>query len=224
MRWSTDTRRCSRSLKHAAKEHIAKSKPGSRWLCRNRTGSRCERRSSVTAGRWRSTTRGCGSFSIKASAAEFEKLNAAIQQINATDPGRPRGRWWSVTRRSPIDPHVFMRGNPGRPGAAIPRQFLKVLSSERTPCLQERQRPARAGPGDRDRWQPADRSGLCEPRLALAFRQGIGRHSQRLRRSQRSAVASRAARLTSPTSSSSPAGRSRPCTAESCSRIPTSSE
>ena len=28
----------------------------------------------------------------------------------------------------PVDPHVFIRGNPGRPGKPVPRQFLKVLS------------------------------------------------------------------------------------------------
>ena len=34
----------------------------------------------------------------------------------------------------PTDPHVFVRGNPGRAGKAVPRQFLKVLSgAERKP-------------------------------------------------------------------------------------------
>ena len=28
----------------------------------------------------------------------------------------------------PVDPHVFLRGNPGRPGKPVPRRFLKVLS------------------------------------------------------------------------------------------------
>ena len=29
---------------------------------------------------------------------------------------------------TPVDPHVFVRGNPGRPGKPVPRQFLKVLA------------------------------------------------------------------------------------------------
>jgi len=35
---------------------------------------------------------------------------------------------------TPVDPHIFVRGNPGRPGKAVPRQFLKVLAGpERKP-------------------------------------------------------------------------------------------
>ena len=34
----------------------------------------------------------------------------------------------------PVDPHVFVRGNPGRPGKAVPRQFLQVLAGpDRSP-------------------------------------------------------------------------------------------
>ena len=28
----------------------------------------------------------------------------------------------------PVDPHVFLRGNPGRPGPAVPRRFLRLLA------------------------------------------------------------------------------------------------
>jgi hypothetical protein len=64
----------------------------------------------------------------------LEKLNAVIQQINATDPGSPPRAMVVSDSPKPFDPHVFMRGNPGRQGPAIPRRFLKVLSStDRTP-------------------------------------------------------------------------------------------
>src|SRR5262249_14678575 len=33
-----------------------------------------------------------------------------------------------VDTPSPVNPRVLVRGNPGRPGAAVPRQFLEVLS------------------------------------------------------------------------------------------------
>jgi hypothetical protein len=37
----------------------------------------------------------------------------------------------------PVDPHIFVRGNPGRPGKAVPRQFLEVLAGpERKPFAQ----------------------------------------------------------------------------------------
>ena len=29
---------------------------------------------------------------------------------------------------NPTNPHVYIRGNPGRPGKQIPRRFLRVLS------------------------------------------------------------------------------------------------
>ena len=32
--------------------------------------------------------------------------------------------------RSLYNPHVFLRGNPGRPGPAIPRRFLRLLSAK----------------------------------------------------------------------------------------------
>jgi Protein of unknown function (DUF1553) len=35
---------------------------------------------------------------------------------------------------NPMDPHVFVRGNPGRPGKPVPRQFLQILAgSDRKP-------------------------------------------------------------------------------------------
>jgi hypothetical protein len=67
----------------------------------------------------------------------FEKLNAAIQQINATDPGSPPRAMVVSDSPKPYDPHVFTRGNPGRPGAAIPRRFLKVLSSSDRPAFKK---------------------------------------------------------------------------------------
>src|SRR5262249_61129822 len=33
----------------------------------------------------------------------------------------------------PYDPRVFERGNPGRPGEPVPRQFVKLVSPERKP-------------------------------------------------------------------------------------------
>ena len=70
----------------------------------------------------------------------------------------------------PVDPHVFVRGNPGRPGKAVPRQFLKVLAGPDRKPFQKgsgRLELARAivEPG-----QPADGPGDGQPGLALALR------------------------------------------------------
>ena len=37
----------------------------------------------------------------------------------------------------PVNPHVFLRGNPGRPGPQVPRRFLKVLSGSDRPAFQK---------------------------------------------------------------------------------------
>jgi hypothetical protein len=37
----------------------------------------------------------------------------------------------------PEEPHVFLRGNPGRPGKAIPRRFLRVLAEPNRPAFQK---------------------------------------------------------------------------------------
>jgi len=79
-----------------------------------------------------------GSLAISADAMRFvldqsqrdrlERLNGAIQQINATHPGAPARAMVLNDAPQPVDPHVFLRGNPGRPGPAIPRRFLRLLS------------------------------------------------------------------------------------------------
>ena len=41
-----------------------------------------------------------------------------------TAPARRRGRWRWKTRPTPVEPRVFLRGNPEQPGRAGPAQFL----------------------------------------------------------------------------------------------------
>jgi hypothetical protein len=69
--------------------------------------------------------------------AERERLQALakkVDELNATHPGAPPRAMVLNDAPQPTDPHVFLRGNPGRPGPAVPRQFLKVLSGPgRTP-------------------------------------------------------------------------------------------
>jgi Protein of unknown function (DUF1553) len=60
-----------------------------------------------------------------------------IQQLNATDPGSPPRAMVVNDLPKPVDPHVFVRGNPGRAGPVVPRRFLKVLSPQDRPAFQK---------------------------------------------------------------------------------------
>ena len=69
-----------------------------------------------------------GRFSIKGKAIGSKNSNGAIQEINATHPAAPARAMVLTDAATPIEPHVFLRGNPGRPGPAVPRRFLRLLS------------------------------------------------------------------------------------------------
>lgn len=55
------------------------------------------------------------------------KLRNKIDELNAGPLAPPRPQAM-VDAPQPMNPHVFIRGNPGRPGEAVPRRFLQVLS------------------------------------------------------------------------------------------------
>ncbi len=56
------------------------------------------------------------------------QLNGGIQRLNATHPAAPARGMVLNDAAKPVDPHVFVRGNPGRPGPAVPRRFLKLVA------------------------------------------------------------------------------------------------
>jgi hypothetical protein len=77
------------------------------------------------------------SFLDQRQGGQLEALNGAIDRLNATDPAAPSRAMVLYDAPQPVEPHVFVRGNPGRPGPAVPRQFLRVLAgSGRTPFQQ----------------------------------------------------------------------------------------
>jgi hypothetical protein len=55
-------------------------------------------------------------------------LRKRIEQWQATSPDAPPRAMVLVDAPAPVEPHVLLRGNPARPGPAVPRQFLEVLS------------------------------------------------------------------------------------------------
>ncbi len=58
---------------------------------------------------------------------ELNRLKKKVEDLNAgpLSPPRPMAL---VDLPQPVNPHVFIRGNPSRPGDLVPRRFLEVLS------------------------------------------------------------------------------------------------
>ena len=61
-------------------------------------------------------------------AGQLDQLNGAIVHLESTHPGAPARAMVINDAPQPVEPHVFIRGNPGRPGKAVPRRFLRLLA------------------------------------------------------------------------------------------------
>jgi hypothetical protein len=59
---------------------------------------------------------------------KFAKLNEVVKQLEVKSAGKAGRAMVMKDSPQPMEPRVFIRGNPGRPGKAVPRQFLKVLA------------------------------------------------------------------------------------------------
>jgi hypothetical protein len=57
---------------------------------------------------------------------DYTKLTNKVDNLNAGPLAPPRPAAM-VDAPQPMNPHVFIRGNPGRPGEAVPRRFIQVL-------------------------------------------------------------------------------------------------
>src|SRR5262249_25480015 len=61
-------------------------------------------------------------------------LKRKVDELEATSPAAPARAMALVDAPTPTEPHILIRGNPGRPGEQVPRRFLAVLSrGERKP-------------------------------------------------------------------------------------------
>ncbi|MCB1227479.1 MAG: PSD1 domain-containing protein [Verrucomicrobiales bacterium] len=65
--------------------------------------------------------------------AELSDLYEAITEVDATHPGAPPRAMAVTDRAKPIEPVVFVRGDPQKKGDPVKRRFLEVLDPARKP-------------------------------------------------------------------------------------------
>jgi cytochrome c553 len=73
----------------------------------------------------------------RASQATRKELLGAIEKWRAEGPGAPPRAMALVDRPQPVEPRIFLRGNPGRKGPAVPRRFLTALAGPEPPPFQD---------------------------------------------------------------------------------------
>jgi len=67
----------------------------------------------------------------------LREFRIKLEELAATHPGAPQRAMAMEDLPAPVEAHVFMRGNPGNVGKAVPRQFPAILSpDDRKPFVQ----------------------------------------------------------------------------------------
>jgi hypothetical protein len=67
-------------------------------------------------------------FPDRPSQAKLQELRNALQKWLTSGPGAPARAMSVEETPAPVEPRVFLRGNPNNPGESVPRQFLAVLA------------------------------------------------------------------------------------------------
>ena len=62
---------------------------------------------------------------------------AKVNELKVNSPASPPRAMVVLDAPQPINPRVFMRGNPGRPGKPVPRQFLRIVAGDERQAVQE---------------------------------------------------------------------------------------
>jgi mono/diheme cytochrome c family protein len=57
----------------------------------------------------------------------LKQLRTAVEQWRVSGPGAPPRAMTLVDLATPVEPRVFLRGNPNRPGASVPRRVPEIL-------------------------------------------------------------------------------------------------
>src|SRR5260370_40499709 len=65
------------------------------------------------------------------------ELKRAVDSFKANSPAAPPRAMVLNDATQPTNPHVLIRGNPGRPGKEVPRRFLQVLSAPDVTAFQK---------------------------------------------------------------------------------------
>jgi hypothetical protein len=60
--------------------------------------------------------------------SKIRELRKKVDALTVTHPGAPAKAMVLNDAPTPVNPTIFVRGNAGNPGAAVPRQFLAILS------------------------------------------------------------------------------------------------
>ena len=64
----------------------------------------------------------------RAEREHLQKTEKAVGVLDVQHPGSPARAMVLNDAPNPVNPHVFLRGNAGRPGKPVPRRFLRALS------------------------------------------------------------------------------------------------
>ena len=123
----------------------------------------------------------------------FRSCGTPSQNWLTSGPGAPPRAMSLEDSPEPVEPRVFLRGNPNNLGERVPRRFLAVLSGP------SGSRSATAAAGSSWRGpsrprQPADGPRPGQPRLDAPLRHAPRRDAGRFRPAERAAHAPRAAR------------------------------
>ncbi|HEY5313479.1 MAG TPA: DUF1553 domain-containing protein, partial [Pirellulales bacterium] len=65
---------------------------------------------------------------------DLRRLESKVTELKVRSPASPPRAMVLLDAPQPLNPRVLVRGNPGRPGKPVPRQFLKIVAGDtRTP-------------------------------------------------------------------------------------------
>ena len=125
--------------------------------------------------------------------ADYYSLYGVL--ASSIEPEQPADYMTLADAEPPTDPHVFVRGNPGNQGPAVPRQFLQILSGENRQPFQNGSGRLELARAIASRDNPLTARVIVNRVWLLLFRRAAGANAQRFRHAQRAAQSSRAARL-----------------------------
>jgi cytochrome c553 len=68
---------------------------------------------------------------------KLNRLKAKVNELKVRSPASPPRAMVVLDPPQPMNPQVFIRGNPGRRGKAVPRQFLRIVAGDQRQPFQK---------------------------------------------------------------------------------------